>query len=576
MGSAAVLSNGLHQTNQQPNYNAEYEKILTLRDEIFADKHPRLKLSKASPATAPPTSVPVASKTNGISKPSPMKAVPVQNGVSNMSSLTASVPKSTAQRAPTSLPISDFDPVLLTKGPALVREEMLRKRRAIEQSLRDQVSQKKRFSRQKLLEEEGLPDFDVTQVFERAHDIVKPVRFAQVKVANRHASSSSSFDENDYYSSQVNSWTTTEPEADASPKRHASSKEIEAGGAQAMDIDSVDADEQARPRSRPVVDPNVGAKDEVAAQAARIAELEEKLRLATEKNGTVNRVQTPIQEEGQIEEPEYSPPDVQQPPVLPEPQIHAQTLDTDRAQQREPALRRSSRPLPPQSREYAARNEPAPSPVQNDMRIVRNHITSPLAPQPARVSPLAVAKAPPVSQIREIQQDERRGPKAGPANPGSKRVSPDQPIQPLTNRKRRRGKNSGDMVRNVAPRRENLSPEIRVKEEPVSPQLRPTTLEAWRPPRTEEVQRPVYVDTISPQRRGSNNGGPAPRRNERLAQVQMSEPGRPFSPVERRNVHGNGHFIEINDEPDLRRVATTRQVSFAYFQTLLKDMLIVD
>lgn len=569
MGSAAVLSNGLHQTNQRPDYTTEYEKILTLRDEIFADKHPRLKLAKASPATAPPPSVPLAPRTNGIFKPSPVKALPVQNGISNISSFPASVPKSTTQRAPNSLPISDFDPVLLTKGPALVREEMLRKRRAIEQSLRDQVSQKKKFSRQKLLEEEGLPDFDVTQVLERAHEIVKPVRFAQVKVANRPASSSDSFDENDYYSSQVNSWTTTEPEADASPKRHASSKEIEAGVAQAMDIDSVDADEQARSRSRPVTDPNVGKKDEVAVQAARIAELEEKLRLATEKNAIVKRVQTPTQEEGQIEEPEYSPPDVQQPPVLPQShqiQGHAKTLDTDRAQPREPALRRSSRPLPPQSREYAARHEPAPSPVQNDMRIVRNHITSPLAPQPARVSPLAVAKAPPVSQIREVQQDERRGPRAGLANPGSKRVSPDQPIQPLTSRKRRRGKNSGDMVRNVAPRRGNLSPEVRVKEEPVSPQLRTTTLEAWRPPRTEEVQRPVYVDTISPQRRGSNNSGPAPRRSERLAQVQMSEPGRPFSPVERQNVHGNGHFIEINDEPDLRRVATTRQVSVPYFK----------
>ena len=560
MGAVAVTSNGLDSTVQQPNYDTEYEKILTLRDEVFADKHPRLKSLKKTSATAPPL-LPVVLGTNGAS--AVVSAHPTQNGVSAASSPhAASATKPTTQRAPTSLPVSDFDPILLTKGPALVREEMLRKRRTIEQILRDQVSHKRQFSRQKLLQEEELPDFNVTQVLERAHSIVKPVRFAEAKIANRPASSSESFDENDYYSSQVNSWTTTEPDRDASPKKQLSSKVGEAGGAQAMDIDIVEADQQASLRSQPVPDPITSKKDEAAAQAARIAELEEKLRLATEKNANLSRVQTPPQEEGLIEEPEYSPPDVQQPSLVPQAQSHVSTLNADRDQLREPALRRSSRPLPPQSREYATRNEPVPSPIQNDMRIVRNHITSPLAPQPARVSPLAVAKAPPVSQIRELQQNERRGPRAvAPASTGAERISPDQPVQPLTSRKRRRGKNSGEMLRNVVPRRENLSPEVRIKEEPLSPQLRTTAPEAWRPPRTEEVRRPVYVDTTSPQRRFSDQPGSALRRSDRLAQAQLSESGRPFSPVERRNSHRNGHLIELNDEPDLRRIATTKQVS---------------
>ena len=559
MGAVALLSNGPGSTAPQPNYDTEYEKILTLRDEVFADKHPRLKSLKKAPATAP-AGLPVVLGTNGAS--AIVSTDLTQNGVSATSSAHAApTTKSTSHRAPTALPVSDFDPILLTKGPALVREEMLRKRRAIEQSLRDQVSHKRQFSRQKLLQEEELPDFNVTQVLERAHNIVKPVRFAEAKIANRPASSSESFDENDYYSSQVNSWTTTEPDRDASPKKQPSSKGREASGTQAMDIDIVEADQQASSRSQPVPSLATGKKDEAAAQAARIAELEEKLRLATEKNANLSRVQTPPQE-GLIEEPEYSPPDVQQPPLVPQAQSHVSTLNADRDQLREPAPRRSSRPLPPQSREYATRNEPVPSPVQNDMRIVRNHITSPLAPQPARVSPLAVAKAPPVSQVREPQQNERKGPRAAaPTNTEAERVSPDQPIQPLTSRKRRRGKNSGEMSRNVVPRRENLSPEVRIKEEPVSPQLRTTAPEAWRPPRTEEVRRPVYVDTISPQRRFSDQAGSALRRSDRLAQAQPSESGRPISPTERRNSHRNSHLIEINDEPDLRRIATTRQVS---------------
>ena len=565
MGAAAVLSNGLDATVPLPNYDAEYEKILTLRDEVLAGKHPRLKSLKSTSATAPPV-LPVVPRTNGASGTSPLVSTdPPQNGVSAPSSShAASTTKSITPRAPTSLPVSNFNPILLTKGPALVREEMLRKRRAIEQSLRDQVSYKRQFSRQRLLQEEELPGFNVTQVLERAHNIVKPVRFAEAKIANRPASSSESFDENDYYSSQVNSWTTTEPDRDASPKNQPSSKGEEATGAQAMEVDIAEADQQASSRSQPALGLNTGKKDEAAAQAARIAELEEKLRLATAKNANLSRVQTPPQEDGLIEEPEYSPPDVQQPPLVPQAQSHVSTLNADRDQLRESALRRSSRPLPPQSREYATRNEPVPSPVQSDMRIVRNHITSPLAPQPARVSPLAVAKAPPVSQVREPQQNERRGPQAAAAassNTGAERVSPDQPIQPLMSRKRRRGKNSGEMLRNVVPRRENLSPEVRIKEEPLSPQLRTTAPEAWRPPRTEEVSRPVYVDTISPQRRVSDRAGSTLRRSDRLAQAQLSESGRPFSPVERRNSHRNGHFIEINDEPDLRRIATTKQVS---------------
>ena len=563
MGAVAVLSNGLDSTVSQPNYDTEYEKILTLRDEVFADKHPRLKPLKRTSTTAPPV-LPVVPRTNGASGPSALVSTdPAQNGVSAPSSShAASATNPITQRASTSLPVSDFDPVLLTKGPALVREEMLRKRRAIEQSFRDQISHKRQFSRQKLLQEEELPDFNVTQVLERAHNIVKPVRFAEAKIANRPASSSESFDENDYYSSQVNSWTTTEPDRDASPKNQPSSRGEEANGAQAMDIDIVEADQQASSRSQPVSGLATGKKDEAAAQAARIAELEEKLRLATEKNANLSRVQTPPQEDGLIEEPEYSPPDVQQPPLVPQAQSHVSTLNADRDQLREPALRRSSRPLPPQSREYATRNEPVPSPVQNDMRIVRNHITSPLAPQPARVSPLAVAKAPPVSQVREPPQNDRGGSRAAaPATTGAERVSPDQPVQPLMSRKRRRGKNSGETLRNVIPRRENLSPEVRIKEEPLSPQLRTTAPEAWRPPRTEEISRPVYVDTISPQRRISDRAGSALRRSDRLAQGQMSESGRPLSPLERRNSLRNGHLIEINDEPDLRRIATTKQVS---------------
>lgn len=558
MGGVAIQTNGQTQADHQINYDAEYDKIIALHDDIVAGRHPRLKITKKIRSLPTPSPLPVPSNTNGVSKPSTVVPPPSLNGhATSANSQVAPVLKSAAQQASSSAPVaSDFDPILLTKGPALVREEMARKRRSIEQHLRDQCTHKKRFSRQKLLEEERLPDFDVTQVLERAHGIVKPIRFADGKNANRLASTSDSFDENDYYSSQMNSWTT-----DASPKRQPSSKEDDASYAQPMDIDTVDANEQACSRIQPLSESAVKEKGETAAQSARIAELEEQLRLMIEKNKAVHRVATPPREEGLLEEPEYSPPDA---PVAHNVQRQSSVSSIDHDQSRETAPRRSSRPLQPQSREYAAaRNESAPSPVQNDMRIVRNHITSPLAPQPARVSPLAMAKAPPGSQMRETQQNEARGLRgAGPEKMG--RNSPNQPLQPLTSRKRRRGKGSGEMGRNVVARRENNSPEVRIKEEPVSPQPRPIALEAWRPPRTEEVRRPVYVDTVSPQRRAADHPAAGPRRSERLPQQTFAgDTGRPLTPVERRNAQ-YAQLIEINDEPDLRRVVSTRQVSFLF------------
>ena len=556
MGGVAVQSNGQTQADHQLDYEAEYDKILALHDEIVAGRHPRLKITKKTRSLPTSSSLPLPPDTNGVSKPSTVVPTPSLNGLATSANSQVSPDvKSAAQQASSSAPVaSDFDPILLTKGPALVREEMARKRRAIEQHLRDQYTHKKRFSRQKLLEEERLPDFNVTQVLERAHGIVKPIRFADGKNANRLASTSDSFDENDYYSSQMNSWTT-----DASPKRQPSSKGDDANDTQPMAIDTVDANEPTSSRIPPLSEPAVKKKDEAAAQAARIAELEEQLRLATEKNAAMNRAETPPREEGLIEEPEYSPPDA---PVAHTIQRQASVSSIDHDQSRETAPRRSSRPLPPQSREYAAaRIESVPSPVQNDMRIVRNHITSPLAPQPARVSPLAVAKGPPGPHMRETQQNEGRGPRgAGVEKNG--RSSPNQPIQPLTSRKRRRGKGSGEIGRNVIARRENNSPEVRIKEEPVSPQPRAIALEAWRPPRTEEVRRPVYVDTVSPQRRAADHAAATPRRSDRLAQQSFAgDPGRPLTPVERRNAQ-HAQLIEINDEPDLRRVVSTRQVSF--------------
>lgn len=551
--STTLASNSTKPIELPSTYNAAYERILRLRDDVFADRHPTLKPLKQVPSV---TKLPVSASSlpgpairDGIFS-STVKA-PTQN-VASGKSAQAGVATGTTSDAPpagSSGPASGIHPIFLTKSDVLVRAELQQKRQRLERSLDEQISQKRAFARQNVLEEYALPEFNVTEVLRKAQEIVKPVRLTVRNAANRIGSSSDSFDENTFYSSQMN---TTSEETDA-PANHMAHVEAQEGGPQPMDIESSnDADEQISSRSQGRVEPVIAKAPE--SHVEQIARLERELRLlkSTEKP-TQSCVTPPNTREAEIlDEPPYSPPDVRVSSSLVSGTNNVSADDLSHAPPPEPSPRRSSRALESQSREYARRNDMAEELATSDMRIVRNHITSPLAPQPARVSPLAVAKGPAVSQIRNNrQQNKRPGTNTGiPAG----RHSPNQSVQPLSSRKRRRRTNSGETARNVAARRE-ASPEVRIKDEPVSPQP-PGALEAWRPPRKEEVHRPVYIDTTTPRQRHVERITNPTRRNEDLGPAYLPESARPMTPAG----HGGGRIVEIPPDSDLRPVVSAKQV----------------
>ena len=561
--TAAVASSKDGLTSDQPathDVAGQYQKILKLRDDVFAGKHPSLKLLKQVPPISKPP-VPAqplpTSTANGYTTPTTKVPAPVQNGISRTypSQDTPSGPKPSAvQPMNHAVPgSSGLDPIFLKKSDVLVRAETQQKRQRIERALDEQLIQKRAIARQNILEEHALPDFDVTEVLRKAHEIVKPVKVMNQHATDRHVSSSDSFDENTFYSSQMDSFSEG---TDRSNNKPTEAAEQQADGPQAMEIDGVNVDEPASSRSQdqsrhPVKENNTILQKPLS-QEDQIARLEEELRRLKGQNKTADVRNTPpaTREEEAAEEPPYSPPDVRASPSAQPGQHHISTSDIEQ-NQRQAIPRRSSKALVPQAREFLQRNVVAPSPVSNDMRIVRNHITSPLAPQPARVSPLATSKEPPVPHTRNNRQQNRE--------PGTveevmgRRNSANQPVN---SRKRRRRNSSGENTRNVVARRGAASPEIRIKEEPVSPRQYPTALGAWRPPVREEVPRPIVLDNASPRPIPAERIDQPSRRYEHQDRAYSLGQSRPLTP----SGYGAGRYVEVRQDSDLRRVVSAKQL----------------
>lgn len=590
------------------------EQLTKLRDDVASGTHPRLKLpkqvngqpeqlitTKFSSAASHPlsngTAKGLSTSTQSTSqlpialppKPSPISHPPISRSHYNRD-IPASIPGS-----------SGIDPIFLQKSDVLVKAEISQKRSRIERVLEDQLHQKHVVSRQRLADQEALPDFNVTEVLRKAQDLVKPIKVFEGSAAdNKAASSTDSFDDNTFYSSQMNESTTTE-EVDGSRKwrphklckffvrreacRYGDSctfshdpalkQRVEADGSVAMDLDSVNADEHTSSRHNslppqaltngaqpppPKINSNVAISTGPTAQEERIAQLEEQLRALKEQSMKAQQPaksdavahQQPRETFESQEESAYSPPG---------PDEFGRDAGLRELDARQPQdLRRPPSPknVHPPAGEYVRRGD-VPPPSSNDMRVIRNHITSPFAPQPARVSPLAVAKVPQVAQLQRNEGENRRPSRLSNAEVVSAEQSPSVPLQTLSSRKRRRAPDANEQARNVIPRRHSGSPEIRIKEEPQSPPPFNGTTEIRQIRRRLEAQ-PLYVNTGAPQGRPQERVVYQPRNAERPSHAYDFEDRAPITPVARRMISRNGQHYVANEDQDLRRVVSARQV----------------
>jgi len=614
---AGALADGNPPTFGENDLLVGYHKVISIRDEMFAKRTQAMVFNQSTNlANARSTTGhlplhkldgPATEAPHGIQKP------PEVNSTAFAQPRDLNVPKTRSnlfqpkslnvQKLPTSSSgLSGIDPIFLTKSDVLVRAEIHQKRQRLERALEEQVH---RLQRQKASDHEALPNFDVTEVLRKAQELVKPIKLPESRHVNGGASSSDSFDENTFYSSQMDESTTTE-EADESHKRRPNSHKICSfylrgerckygdkcifshdpalkqkleAESKAMDLDRVNADEQTSSRqnntsnNRALINatqPKPPAKEananilpsqsqEERERNERISRLEAELRSAKAEQGGLKDVmsrQGPKETDAFQEESAYSPSG---------PDEFGRDIGLREPESRQAAAvsqRRAATDGQPQIREYGRRDENPPSPLQNDVRIVTNHIRSPVAPQPSRVSPLAVAKVPQVSQIQREYGKNRQSSRTSNVESVSAGQSPNIASQPRSSRKRRRGLDSGEQMRKVVPRTDFSSSVVRVKEEPVSPppfNIAEPNMQRVRP--RQEGSRQVYVDTAVPQYRDHEPFHQQTRIIERAAYDRMNDRRAPQTPLIRRVVSRNGHHFVANEDQDLRRVVTApRQV----------------
>ncbi|KAI9829333.1 MAG: hypothetical protein M1819_006396 [Sarea resinae] len=550
----------------------EYDKILRLRDDVFADRHPRLKIptrgklttrSLQSPSTSVSISTPRLEPPKS-SAPAPSEIAPYQNGYASSHPPTQSngVVASNIQRSIPAKPTSSgIDPILLTKSDDLVRAEIQLQRQRIERALKEEFDQKRNEPRVvKTGYDYPAPDFDLSQVLTKAQEIVPPVDESKVMDTQAAATAASdSFDENSFYSSQVDSSSGRGRESTHEPLG-------EDHQAQAMDVDGFDADVysidhakavgQAQPNGPTAVDQNLGPApfvDKPDRQPQEII-LEGETRSPT-KAGAQNATRQTIDVQ---DEEEYSPPE----PITPD-ELRELHRDTDIRIEAAGALPAGPRQLTDRPAQAAPRRatqkRPRPaSPTSPDVPIIRNHLASPLAPQPSRVSPLAVAKGPPIAQ-EQVDYQIIRDDQGSRAHEGLRGSPGDANPRPVVSRKRRRraeraeGRADAEGARKGPGRRLVESPQPYIKEEPLSPPQFANVPEMRQPA--------VYRRTR--ERIGMEDASPRELRAEAYYEREYESPlavryeiQSPLSPVQISGPSRTGFRRPERDGQDLRRIAS--------------------
>jgi hypothetical protein len=192
-----------------------------------------------------------------------------------------------------------------------------------------------------------------------------------------------------------------------------------------------------------------------------------------------------------------------------------------------------------------------PSPA--NVKVVRNHITSPAAPRPSRVSPLATAKAPSIQQIRDDRLE--HGVVQVYSDPDSTRGSPSAQVPNIMSRKRRRLREGDGGPRQASERRPNADPaETFIKEEPVSPPPfadDPSVIRNRHP-----QERPIYIDIASPQYAPVYESRGPPMREP----IYDIDPYHELAPDAgpQRTISRLSTRRPIREDADLRRVASVQ------------------
>ncbi|THZ69615.1 hypothetical protein D6C85_06577 [Aureobasidium pullulans] len=515
---------------------AFYDQWLQLKDNVLADRHPRFKLPAAvkqrlQPAAEPPTtsSQSLASQLPGLSNGSSREQAMSGSSYGAAARLgnAQAFSQNTSTATGTNATKSGIDPILLTKSEDLIRAEMQLKRQRIERQLKDAADQRKHNAHFRNTEE-APPLVNLSETFSKALEMVKPISGLK-PAANPQTAASDSFDENSYYSSQANDWSSEE----GSPK-----EKVEA-------IHT--ASSASIPKKHPVEFESLDKQPHPSSQA-----------FAQHENEALYDAEREDSEE-------YSPPDAN---AFSGPDGDADAMDLDDGKCFLFVLDTARLSIASDSSEFVPQDAYVPSP---QAPVITSHLTQVAAPQPARVSPLTMVKPPGLGQSQTSypsasnnqhpasphayqsssayrQQFESDDSTTSPRN--STQTSPNGAYKKPRGKGNKKRKRDAEAHSTKARKTRNKpaapSPEPYIKPEPVSPPpfAAPPALQSVR---TRPYQLPSDVEIVSGPRQTYYQEPPPPSHYgldgvSSPSVIRVSSPG----------VYGRPR----RDDQDLRRVAS--------------------
>lgn len=402
----------------------ECGRLVRFRDEVLSGTHPRIKPAHltAKPvstdsrsssnaltvsAASPPASHPTKAEAGATGSRQPVATTKESLHSNFMQTTLQGLPVNTSQTVPAlgSLPnggkamasstrpfvpsgSTEINPVLLEKSADLVKAEMQLKRQRLERSLRDEMDERRISAKSTLQPSEALPDFDLADVLSKAQALVKPASPQPTDDTAANASASSdSFDDNTFYSSQHDTPEFLEEESRVSNK---SPEDVEMREESPYEpqfeaepiVQAISSQTLPASKTPKQVDADVPMQNDYLPANIPTGPRAERINVPEPRQNLPPRIpglQTVHPMEGRSSlnaaaEASYS----------------AESSNVDRQQTlNKPQLSSvNSAPLG-----ESLGRQPSP--------LIRAHNLSPIAPQPAHVSPLAVARQPPAAQIED-------------------------------------------------------------------------------------------------------------------------------------------------------------------------------
>ncbi|GAP84833.1 hypothetical protein SAMD00023353_0801470 [Rosellinia necatrix] len=388
----------------------EYEKIIQFRDTVVSGKHPRIKVPTSS--VAKNVAATQSSPSNASERAMPSSAqLPIINTTANGRSMgnmlsfkansqqpaaAASLAGSASFIPGVSRPLfgsgqPEIDPVLLQKSDGLVKAEIHIQRQRLEKALRDQVEEQKASIRGNFQSAEQLAELDISDILAKALTLVQataPPAISVMPSPTANASDASdSFDENTFYSSQHDT-----PESRPSvPARTA----LENTQVQHTPIPT-DQTQNYAPPSEPLAPRPLPAFTSCLAQTDVVRNTPHGQAMATQSAHPVAKPTAPMRNQGPIVTSRAETQNLlnqgHQRKRLETQVISSDSRDTSRSDNS--GNTDSEQSADPHGLQNLAQLVPNRGFRQPEEPLIRGHNLSPFAPQPAHVSPLAIARQP--------------------------------------------------------------------------------------------------------------------------------------------------------------------------------------